>query len=35
MSAGLNNSDIFGAKADSLRKCPDTKRCGNPLDGSY
>ena len=35
MSAGLNNSDIHGAKADSLRRCPDTKRMTNPLTGEY
>lgn len=35
MSSGLDNSNIFGAQADSLKRCPQTIRQTNPLDGNY
>jgi hypothetical protein len=35
MSSGLDNSNIHGAQADSLKKCPQTKRQTNPLTGAY
>jgi len=35
MSSGLDNSNIVGSQADSLKKCPQTKRVTNPLDGNY
>jgi len=35
VSHSLKTDTVFGAQSGTLLKGPQTKRCGNPLDGNY